>query len=292
MIANTNDGTDAAPYLRCDISDGTLTALPPRSGAPRGEVADVYRAIRAAGFAGMQGGDLKLLRSVGLGCTAAGRINEPAEAEPFAVQTKAAGYDCATLHVGWGMEGDDEVDRLVEAVLGASYKHKIPLYIETHRATITQDMWRTVRLTEKFPEIRFNGDFSHWYTGLEMVYGGIEKKMDFIQPVFDRVRFIHGRIGNPGSMQVDIGDGSGQTYVDHFRQMWTRCFSGFLRSAAPGDYICFAPELLEPRIYYARVFTGPDGQPREECDRWQQALVYMRIAKDCFAEAQRRVNGR
>ena len=56
-------------------------------------------------------------------------------------------------------------------------------------------------------EIRFNGDFSHYYTGQEMVYGDIEAKWTFMQPIFDRVRFIHARIGSPGCMQVDIGDG-------------------------------------------------------------------------------------
>ena len=26
----------------------------------------------------------------------------------------------------------------------------------------------------------------------------------------------------------------------------------------------------------------------EECDRWQQAILYGRIARECFAEAQKR----
>jgi hypothetical protein len=289
MIRNTNDGSSATPYLRCDISAGTLMGLPPWSALPQGGDADVYRAVRAAGFAGIQGGDPKLLRSLGMSSTTGGRIDRPGQADAFAAEAKAAGHDCATLHVGWGMEADDETDRVVEDILAASEKHDFPFYIETHRATITQDMWRTVRLTEKFPGIRFNGDLSHWYTGLEMVYGGIEKKMDFIQPVLDRVRFIHGRIGNPGAMQVDIGDGTGRPYVDHFREMWTRCFMGFLRSAAPGDYICFTPELLWSNNYYARLIIGPDGLPREECDRWGQALLYKRIAQDCFDEARRRL---
>jgi len=28
--------------------------------------------------------------------------------------------------------------------------------------------------------LEFNGDFSHWYTGQEMVYGGFENKLAFI----------------------------------------------------------------------------------------------------------------
>ena len=100
--------------------------------------------------------------------------------------------------------------------------------------------------------------------------------------MLDRVRFLHGRIGNPGCIQVDIGDGdaSQRPYVAHFRALWTASFAGFLRAASSGDSICFAPELLARGIYYARTFEG-----REESDRWQQARVLTRIARECFTAA-------
>jgi hypothetical protein len=290
MIRNTNDGTTNPPRLRVDINAANVFNLPESSSVPKGDTLTVLHAIRAAGFEGIQGGDPQLVRQAGLGFTGGGRINTPAEADKLATEIKKLGCDCGTLHVGWGIEDDDTIHRLVESVLRASEKHDIPLYIETHRATITDDMWRTVQLTKKFPEIRFNGDFSHWYTGHEMVYGDIAAKWEFLAPVFERVRFIHARIGNPGSMQVDIGDGKDQAYVEHFKEMWTRSFVGFLQSAHPGDYICFTPELLGPKIYYARTFPSASGEMVEESDRWQQALVYARIAKECWAEAVRRVD--
>lgn len=120
-----------------------------------------------------------------------------------------------------------------------------------------------------------------------MVYGGFEQKFEFIRPVIDRIAFIHGRIGNPGCMQVDLGDGDvdKQPYVCHFRSLWTESFRGFLRrKSAPRkstiDRFVFAPELLGPRFYYARVFDS-----REESDRWQQSLLLTRIARECFEEA-------
>ena len=47
----------------------------------------------------------------------------------------------------------------------------------------------------------------------------------------------------------------------------------------------FAPELLPGEFGYARVVPGPDGTPREESDRWEQALVLTRIASECFEAA-------
>jgi len=122
-------------------------------------------------------------------------------------------------------------------------KHQFPIFVETHRATMTQDIYRTVKWVERNPEIRFNGDFSHYYTGHEMIYGDFEKKLDFLAPVLERVRFIHGRIGDSCCMQIEVTDLEA-THVKHFREFWIRSFVGFLKTARPGDYFCFAPELL------------------------------------------------
>ena len=285
-IPNTNDGTSRAPTLRRDINLNSLRGLPVTSSGPRGDDRALYEATKAAGFEGIQKGDPALCRELGLGYTWSVRLNAVGEALPVAQWACDSGYECSTVHLAWGIEPDDEVDRLVEDVLNASVRTGLPIYVETHRATITQDMWRTVRLVERFPELRFNGDFSHWYTGHEMTYGDFESKLAFIQPVLERVRFIHGRIGTPGCIQVDIGDGRDRPHVEHFRQFWTRAFAGFLATAQPGDTLCFTSELLGPELSYARTFPNASGEMVEEGDRWQQAILLTEIAAECFAAAQ------
>jgi hypothetical protein len=207
---------------------------------------------------------LSRCEELGLRRCSSGRVNKPTDVREIASRCLDEAQECVTLHVGWGLETDREAFPLIEAILRES--ERIPLYVETHRATIFQDMCRTVGFVRRFPELRFNGDFSHWYTGLEMVYGGFEQKLAFIASVIERVRFIHGRIGTPGCIQVHIDDESA-LYVQHFREIWTRCFR-----AAP-DTMLFVPELLSPRIYY--------GHPGS--DRWAQSLVLRRIATECFA---------
>ncbi len=270
--------------LRCFMN---LQALADMAKRPSGGL----QAICDAGYDGVQlmhpidDAVKKEAQGVGLGICGSGRVNTPQEAAPLAKEARDEGLECLTLHVGWGTENDQEAAALIAAVLEASTKYEIPLYPETHRATIFQDPWRTVQFLARFPELEFNGDFSHWYTGTEMVYGGFENKLEFIRPVLGRIGFLHGRIGNSCCMQVEIGDGSGDQhpYVSHFRALWTESFLGFLRRRPSRDRFCFTPELLGPTYYYARTFGG-----EEESDRWQQSLVLVGIAQDCFAEARRR----
>lgn len=189
------------------------------------------------------------------------------------------------------MESDAELDRFAGALLDATERHGHPLYLELHRATMTQDSRRTLDLVARFPALRFNADLSHWYTGHEMTYGDFEGKLDLLGPVFARVRFLHGRVGDSCSMQRAVGRPDGEPdYVRHFRDMWIRCFRAFLLEADPGDVVVFAPELLPAflstadggtRLNYARLL--PDGS--EETDRWSEALRLCVIAGECFATA-------
>ena len=271
--------------LRCYMSWLALDGMKSFADT-RGQAA--LEEIKAAGFDGIQFDDpvdwnaLRLAPQMGLGICGSSRVNAPLEAAPLAQAAADAGLECLTLHVGWGMEDDDEGARLIESILQASEQHRIPLYVETHRATIFQDMQRTVQFLKRFPELEFNGDFSHWYTGSEMVYGGFAHKLEFIQPVVERVRFLHGRIGNPGCMQVAITADDPAPYVAHFREMWTRCFVAYLGATEPKQkFIAFTPELLAPGIFYARTF-----QDTEESDRWEQSQLLLRIARECFQAAE------
>ncbi len=287
---NTTDHSLHAPRLRCYVNAGNVDTLPTYSSGPQGDLRTKLAAIKAAGFDGVQGYDTASCSEFGLGCAGGSRYNQVSDVAPSVRQLKAANFDCATVHVAWGHESDAEVDALVREICTVSAGEDFPIYIETHRATITQDTWRTVKLVERNPDVRFNADFSHWYTGLEMPYGDLNAKLDFLQPVFERVRFFHGRMGNSSHIQVPLDDPTMATAVGHFRDMWTRSFAGFLRSAKPGDYVIFAPELLHPEINYARTFIDARGQRVEESDRWSEALRYADIARECFAQAQSMVS--
>jgi len=281
-----------SPQIRPYITMQAVESMPAFAGFSYAAMLD---AIQQAGYRGVQFGDTHPAEAIavcvqrGLGMSQFREIRVPADADTAAASLADQGAECGAAHVGFGLEDDTEAAHLIEAILAAEQKHHVPIYVETHRATLTQDIWRTVQFARRFPELRFNADFSHWYTGQEMVYGSFDTKLAFIQPVLNAVRYVHGRIGNPGCIQVDIGDGNPthHPYVAHFKRLWTAAFSGFLASAKPGDFISFVPELLASDIYYARVFPNKNGELVEESDRWLQSLLLVNIARECFAEASR-----
>lgn len=285
MIPNCNDGSQRAPRLRFDLNIGCIAGLPEWSSFPsKLTPEESYRFMKKHGVEGLNWGDPALCQQVGLAHTGGGQILKADQAEPLMIQLQNEGRDCGVFHVGTGFESDAEMDSFAEALITAAERLKFPAYIETHRATVTQDIYRTVRWVERYPELRFNADLSHWYCGHELVYGDWDKKLAFIQPVLERSRFIHGRISNPGSVQVGVDDLMAPN-VTHFKTMWTQCFRGFLQSAQPGDYFCFTPELLSADIFYARKFKDSNGVLQEESDRWQQTLLYREIAQECWSDA-------
>lgn len=276
----------AGPALRCYMNLMALRSLPVTSRGFRGCLTDQLDLVASSGYTGVQFADvpgtaeLAACARRGLRVCGSGRVNKAQEAAELAKRLAGEGSDCGTVHLGWGLEDDAEACRLIQAVIEAGERWQVPLYIETHRATICQDMWRTVQFVSRFPDIRFNADFSHWYAGQEMVYGDFQRKFAFIQPVIERVRFVHGRIANPGCIQVPVV--TGDACARHFQQLWTACFGAFIAQATADQYMIFAPELLGPDIFYARMFGGS-----EESDRWDEMLLLKGMAEQCFASAQR-----
>lgn len=180
-----------------------------------------------------------------------------------------------TLHLGTGFETADQGRALVEQMLGTADRHGVDVLVETHRATLFQDPARALALVEEFPELRFTADLSHWYTGVEMVYGDLDAKLQALAPVFDRCRMVHGRISDPGCIQVAVvGADDPSDHVEHFRSMWRHVLRGCHTDHV--ERLPFVVELLPAAAHYARTVDRGSGA-EEEVDRWTQADLLWEI---------------
>lgn len=280
--------------IRKHLSLGNLMALPPASAGFRDNLAAQLQLVKSQGYESLQSWDnWRLIQDAGLRASGNARLLSPDQAAMIAEAHADAGLEFTNLHVGTGFESDDQMDALADSVLQASARTGHRLLVETHRATATQDIWRTLRWIERFPDLRFTADLSHWYTGHELTYGGeFEQRMAHLQPVFERTRAIHGRIGNSGAMQTPL-DRPGH-YVAHYRAMWLAVCHGFLKTADADETLPFCPELLPMAVgdppfwlHYAQSISAMADDPwqGEPSDRYADAERLWQLACACYDEA-------
>ena len=286
--------------LRKDINLGTLLALPRASIGWRAHMDEQLSMLRGQGYEGVQAWDgFDRIRRAGLLPLGMARATQPHELDDIARRHRDEGLGFTNLHLGTGFDSDAEMDALADALLAAQARHGHTLLVETHRATATQDIWRTLQWVLRFPELRFTADLSHWYTGHELTYGGeFDMRSARLAPVLERVRAVHGRVGNSGCMQTPL-DGPGNS-LEHYRALWTAACAGFMRHAAEGEALSFAPELLpmavgEPPLWlhYQQCQHAAPGDPwaGEPCDRFADAQALWHLIEECFAAGRRLMEG-
>jgi len=153
-----------------------------------------------------------------------------------------------------------------------------PFFVEIHRNNFTENLPQIIELINRVPDIRFTADLSHLVVCGEFYGWKDERAVDRMLPVLERTSHIHGRISNGEAVQVDVGDGTGET-AQFFVRLWATAMHHWLQGAAPGDVLPFASELGPPRY----AITTPDG--REFSDRWTQSLVMKRLAESAWDRA-------
>ncbi len=110
----------------------------------------------------------------------------------------------------------------------------LAFFVETHRNNIPESLNQALQLIDLWPEVRFTGDFSHFVVVGEFYGMEYERAVERMMPVLKRTSHLHGRISNGEAVQVDVGDGSGQT-AQFFVEIWTAVMKAWRRDAVPGD---------------------------------------------------------
>lgn len=275
--------------LRRDFCLGGLVSLPQASSGWRATLGEGLALLREQGYQGVIAWDgFEEIYAAGLIPCGMGRIVSPADAPMIAARHRDMGLEFTTVHVGKGFETDTEMDVLAIAVAEAAAATGHPLHIETHRATMTQDIKRTLDLIARVPDLTLTLDFSHWYTGHEMTYGGeFAARLQSLDPIFDRVRSIQIRIGSTGRIQAPFDPAAPHT-ADH-AQALGRCLARLQALPNTPELVSFAPELLPARLPDAqggRWISYADDA--EASDRFADALALSRWGEDVLtAQAER-----
>ncbi|WP_246862836.1 sugar phosphate isomerase/epimerase family protein [Paenibacillus cellulosilyticus] len=168
---------------------------------------------------------------------------------------------------------------LLSGIASLADEYKLPINIETHRGTITQDLIRTAEYVERIPNLRLTADLSHYVLAGEML-NVPEQAEAYFQLLLSRADCIHARLSNGEQIQVDIGTDGSHPMLDRYGQWWKDGMRSWRQSHPEGGSLLFIPELGPPP--YAITIDEPSSRKREISDRWEQSLTLMRYARSLW----------
>ncbi len=149
----------------------------------------------------------------------ADHLNLQADVRPHTVA------ECVPLIEGW---------RRLAADAG------VPLHFETHRDRMTTDLYFTLRLLDRFPDLRLTGDLSHYVVGREFAWPISDENHRLMHRVIDNCWGFHGRVASREQIQVQISFAHQRDWLDLFMGWWEYGFRSW-RRRAPADAVLTLP---------------------------------------------------
>ncbi|MDR3515738.1 MAG: sugar phosphate isomerase/epimerase [Azospirillaceae bacterium] len=154
----------------------------------------------------------------------------------------------------------------------------MPLQFETHRASITNDLFATLQLLDAVPEMRLAADLSHYVVDREMIPPLSAEMSLMISRILARSDSFQGRIATRNQIQVPLAFPQHAKWLQLFEGWWREGFTRWRAQADADDRLVFLSEL-GPTEY---AITDADGL--ELSDRRQEALSLRDIARTLWRE--------
>ena len=109
--------------------------------------------------------------------------------------------ECFPLIDGW--------QKLIEA-------SRLPVYYETHRDRMTTDLYFTLDLLDRYPNLRLIADLSHILVGREFAWPVSEENHALVHRILDNAWAFHGRVATREQVQIEISFPHHRPWVDLF----------------------------------------------------------------------------
>ncbi len=141
----------------------------------------------------------------------------------------------------------------------------VPLLVETHRNTLTNDLWATRECLDRLPDLPLLADLSHYVCGQEMNLPISPRNEALIQRILAQAHAFHGRVSSAEQVQLEISFDIHRPWLDQYLTWWWQGFEHWLARARGGDSLTFTCEL-GPAPYAIADRHGFD-----RSNRWEEA---------------------
>jgi hypothetical protein len=155
----------------------------------------------------------------------------------------------------------------VRACLQLGAQARVPVYFETHRLTLTNDLLYTLQLLEQVPELQLVADLSHFVVAREFPAPVDRRHHQWVAALLARSVALQGRVATREQVQVPLHFPQHRPWVDQFFAWWQLGAQLWCKRMPQDAVLNFMCELGPPPY----ALTGADGY--ELSDRWQEALL-------------------
>ena len=169
---------------------------------------------------------------------------------------------------------------VVEAWLAMANTYDFPLLLETHRNGTLNDLFFTLEVLEKLPELRLCADLSHFVVDRELQIPLNKTDEGYFSTILERSDSFQGRISNNQQIQIAIDFPQHREWVAQYRQWWHQGISEWHARQTHDATLNFLVELGPP----AYAITGAD--QLELSDRWQEALQIREWVQAIWSEVE------
>ncbi|NMN71464.1 sugar phosphate isomerase/epimerase [Rhizobium sp. 57MFTsu3.2] len=147
----------------------------------------------------------------------------------------------------------------------------IPVFIETHRDRMTTDLYFTLDLLDRRPDLPLLADLSHFLVAREFAFPVTKEDDASIRRILANAHAFHGRVASREQVQIEISFPHHRPWVDLFLGWWEYGFRAWRARASEDAKLVFTCEL-GPKPY---AITGRDGN--DTTDRWAESLLLRKM---------------
>lgn len=156
---------------------------------------------------------------------------------------------------------------IIDDWLALASDYSFPVLMETHRNSTLNDLFYTLEILKRVPQLRLCADLSHFVVDRELQLPLSAVDAAYFSTVIERSDSFQGRISNNQQIQIPIEFEQHALWVAQYFDWWRQGFNAWSARSGPNDTLRFLVELGPP------PYAITDGTQRELSNRWDEALL-------------------